>query len=123
MSNTPGIGETSTRPSRSQRRVEAAKVIPEAGRREVAQPSIQADAPAPVIQAGTPIALSAVLEPKRGPAKEPLNTRILVNTSKRLNLFTSQNGYAVTQVVDVALQEFLDRNGVSQFDANGEIVQ
>jgi hypothetical protein len=68
-------------------------------------------------------AVTTSLEPKRGPAKEPLNTRILVNTSKRLNWFTSKNGYAVTQVVDVALQEFLDRNNVPDVDENGDITE
>ncbi|NMM90392.1 hypothetical protein B2J88_39705 [Rhodococcus sp. SRB_17] len=63
------------------------------------------------------------LNPKRGPAKEPLNTRILVSTSKRLDWFTNKNGYAVTQVVDVALQEFLARNGVPEVDTHGEITE
>ena len=122
MSNSPGIGSTSTRPSRAQRREEAARVLPEPAPREAAQQATQAPAAAPA----TPRQTSAVttsLEPKRGPAKEPLNTRILVNTSKRLNWFTSKNGYAVTQVVDVALQEFLDRNNVPDVDANGDITE
>lgn len=120
MSNSPGIGSTSTRPSRAQRREEAARVLPEPAPREVPQQPTQTHTPAPARQA--PVATTS-LEPKRGPAKEPLNTRILVNTSKRLNWFTSKHGYAVTQVVDVALQEFLDRNGVPDVDANGEITE
>ncbi|WP_260684551.1 hypothetical protein [Rhodococcus sp. KBS0724] len=120
MSNSPGIGSTSTRPSRAQRREEAARVLPEPAPREVAQQPTQVPAPAAARQAP---AATTSLEPKRGPAKEPLNTRILVNTSKRLNWFTSKHGYAVTQVVDVALQEFLDRNNVPDVDANGEITE
>lgn len=120
MSNSPGIGSTSTRPSRAQRREEAARVLPEQAPREVAQQPTQA--PAPVSARQAPAAATS-LEPKRGPAKEPLNTRILVNTSKRLNWFTRKHGYAVTQVVDVALQEFLDRNSVPDVDANGEIIE
>lgn len=122
MSNSPGIGSTSTRPSRAQRREEAARVLPEPAPREAAQQATQAPAAAPVTPR-QPSAVTTSLEPKRGPAKEPLNTRILVNTSKRLNWFTSKNGYAVTQVVDVALQEFLDRNNVPDVDANGDITE
>ncbi len=121
MSNSPGIGNTSTRPSRAQRREEAARVVPEPAPQQVGQSPAQPAGTAPV--AHTRPAPGITLEPKRGPAKEPLNTRILVQTSKRLNWFTSQHGYAVTQVVDVALQEFLDRNNVPEVDANGEITQ
>lgn len=122
MSNSPGIGSTSTRPSRAQRREEAARVLPEPAPRETAQQAPQEPAAAPATPRQTSPATTS-LEPKRGPAKEPLNTRILVNTSKRLNWFTSKNGYAVTQVVDVALQEFLDRNNVPDVDANGDITE
>ncbi|WP_415394398.1 hypothetical protein ACMTN4_01170 (plasmid) [Rhodococcus globerulus] len=122
MSNSPGIGTTSTRPSRAQRREEAARVLPEPAPREAAQQAPQEPAAAPATARQTS-AVTTSLEPKRGPAKEPLNTRILVNTSKRLNWFTSKNGYAVTQVVDVALQEFLDRNNVPDVDANGDITE
>lgn len=116
MSNSPGIGDTSTRPSRAQRRDEAARVVPESAPQERDQP-----AQAPAVPARPAPAAVTSLEPKRGPAKEPLNTRILVGTSKRLDWFTSKHGYAVTQVVDVALQEFLARNDVPEIDAHGEI--
>ncbi|MCZ9634956.1 hypothetical protein [Rhodococcus sp. BH5] len=121
MSNSPGIGNTSTRPSRAQRREEAARVVPESAPQQAGQsPAEPPKTPPAALAHPTP---GIALEPKRGPAKEPLNTRILVPTSKRLNWFTSQHGYAVTQVVDVALQEFLDRNDVPEIDANGEIAQ
>lgn len=65
--------------------------------------------------------VTSTLEPKKGPDKEPLNTRVLVSTSRRLGWFTNEYGYSVTNVVDVALQEFFARNGVPDVDSNGEI--
>jgi hypothetical protein len=65
---------------------------------------------------------AAMLEPKKGPEKEPLNTRVLASTSRRLGWFTNEYGYSVTNVVDVALQEFFARNGVPDIDSNGEVV-
>ncbi|QII03884.1 hypothetical protein BH92_27760 (plasmid) [Rhodococcoides fascians A21d2] len=61
------------------------------------------------------------LEPRKGPAKEILNTRVLASTSKRLEYFTSKNGFAVTDVVNVALTEFFNKAGVPEPDANGSI--
>lgn len=65
---------------------------------------------------------ASMLEPKKGPEKEPLNTRVLASTSRRLGWFTNEYGYSVTNVVDVALQEFFARNGVPDIDSHGEVV-
>ncbi|PBC39245.1 hypothetical protein CJ179_34850 [Rhodococcus sp. ACS1] len=51
-----------------------------------------------------------------------MNTRVLVSTSQRLEWFTKEHGYTVTNVVDVALQEFLARKGVPDVDTLREIV-
>ena len=67
--------------------------------------------------------ITSALEPKKGPDKEPLNTRVLVSTSRRLGWFTQEYGYSVTNVVDVALQEFFARNGVPDVDSNGEVAE
>lgn len=152
MANTPGIGTTTTRGSRAQRREQAARVVPDAvvtepapvqqdpepsatpepvAQREdvsapapqrTATPTTSVDKTAAKTQLGAVSATGLGLEPKRGPAKEILNTRVLTSTSKRLEWFTSKNGYAVTNVVDVALQEFLNKAGVPEPDGNGNIV-
>lgn len=149
MPSTPGIGTTATRGTRAQRREEAAKVVPDTTPtpptpvqqqwpQQTATPETvaqQEDAPTPAPQrSATPatraeqpqsgaalIANALGLEPKKGPAKEILNTRVLASTSKRLEWFISKNGYAVTNVVDVALQEFLNKAGVPDPDSNGNI--
>ena len=66
MSNSPGIGNTSTRPSRAQRREEAARVVPEPAPQQVGQSPAQPAGTAPV--AHTRPAPGITLEPKRGPA-------------------------------------------------------
>ncbi|GCE38433.1 hypothetical protein Rhow_001485 [Rhodococcus wratislaviensis] len=48
---------------------------------------------------------------------------MLVSTSRRLGWFTQEYGYSVTNVVDVALQEFFVRNGVPDVDSNGEVAE
>lgn len=146
MANTPGIGTTTTRGTRAQRREEAARVVPEpapaaAPQQEpsnqippepVAQQRVAAtQAPqrpvapaADVEQSAQPNSMAATtlgLEPRKGPAKEILNTRVLASTSKRLEYFTSKNGFAVTDVVNVALTEFFNKAGVPEPDANGNI--
>ncbi|MFC0454683.1 MULTISPECIES: hypothetical protein [Rhodococcus] len=45
-----------------------------------------------------------------------------MSTSQRLEWFTKEHGYTVTNVVDVALQEFLARKGVPDVDTLREIV-
>jgi hypothetical protein len=149
MANTPGIGTTATRGTRAQRREEAARVVPESSPAPVAapqqEPSIQTP-PEPVAQqrvappqapqrpvaadveqsspSAQPNSMAATtlgLEPRKGPAKEILNTRVLASTSKRLEYFTSKNGFAVTDVVNVALTEFFNKAGVPEPDANGNI--
>lgn len=151
MANTPGIGTTATRGTRAQRREEAARVVPESAPAPAAapqqEPSMQTP-PEPVAQQRVappqapqrPVASAADveqsspsaqpnsmagttlgLEPRKGPAKEILNTRVLASTSKRLEYFTSKNGFAVTDVVNVALTEFFNKAGVPEPDANGNI--
>ncbi|WP_155288879.1 hypothetical protein [Rhodococcoides fascians] len=138
MASTPGIGTTATRVTRAQRREEAARIVPEVDvpKRPLPQqeaplePSLEPVAqqdPVPAQQPQPAAAQPAVavptlgLEPKRGPSKEILNTRVLTATSKRLEWFTTQHGYAVTNVVDVALQEFMNRAGVPDVDSNGNM--
>ena len=73
---------------------------------------------------GTPSAeLTAKLEPRKGPAKVPLNTRVLVSTEARLNWLVNHRQSTVTNVVDVALQEFFDRYRVPPADLNGRIAE
>lgn len=151
MPSTPGIGTTATRGTRAQRREEAARVVPEpapapatAPQQEPSNPTPpepvaqQRVAPTPAPQrpvasaadveqsppSAQPNSMAATtlgLEPRKGPAKEILNTRVLASTSKRLEYFTSKNGFAVTDVVNVALAEFFNKAGVPEPDANGNI--
>jgi hypothetical protein len=95
--------------------------VPAPAPQRPAAPAPNTDQPAAKTQSSALTANGLGLEPKRGPAKEILNTRVLASTSKRLEWFTSKNGYAVTNVVDVALQEFLNKAGVPEPDANGNI--
>lgn len=147
MANTPGIGTTATRGTRAQRREEAARVVPEPAPAAAQQEPSNLTPPEPVAQRRVaptqapqhPVAAADVeqsspsaqpnsmaattlgLEPRKGPAKEILNTRVLASTSKRLEYFTSKNGFAVTDVVNVALTEFFNKAGVPEPDANGSI--
>ncbi|KXF52849.1 hypothetical protein AXA44_46495 [Rhodococcus sp. SC4] len=74
--------------------------------------------------AGTPSAeLTAKLEPRKGPTKVPLNTRVLASTEARLNWLVNDRQSTVTNVVDVALQEFLDRYRVPPADHDGRITE
>ena len=85
-------------------------------------PPVRTEHPTSGTHTATP-RITSTLEPKKGPDKEPLNTRVLVSTSRRLGWFTQEYGYSVTNVVDVALQEFFARNGVPDVDSNGEIAE
>ncbi|MFC9549732.1 hypothetical protein ACFTWF_02645 [Rhodococcus sp. NPDC056960] len=67
--------------------------------------------------------LTAKLEPRKRPAKVPLNTRVLASTEARLNWLVKDRQSTVTNVVDVALQEFFDRYSVPQVDADGRIAE
>ena len=74
--------------------------------------------------AGTPSPeLTAKLEPRKGPAKVPLNTRVLASTEARLNWLVNDRQSTVTNVVDVALQEFFDRCSVPSADHDGRITE
>ncbi|PQP13752.1 hypothetical protein [Rhodococcus opacus] len=67
--------------------------------------------------------LRARLEPRKGPAKVPLNTRVLASTEARLTWLVNDRQSTVTNVVDVALQEFFDRYSVPPADHEGRIVE
>ncbi|MBC2644198.1 MULTISPECIES: hypothetical protein [unclassified Rhodococcus (in: high G+C Gram-positive bacteria)] len=67
--------------------------------------------------------LTAKLEPRKGPTKVPLNTRVLASTEARLNWLVRDRQSTVTNVVDVALQEFFDRYSVPQVDVDGRIAE
>ncbi|MDT2007201.1 hypothetical protein FXW78_26515 [Rhodococcus opacus] len=73
---------------------------------------------------GTPSPeLTAKLEPRKGPTKVPLNTRVLASTEARLNWLVNDRQSTVTNVVDVALQEFFDRYRVPPADHDGRITE
>ena len=73
---------------------------------------------------GTPSPeLTAKLEPRKGPTKVPLNTRVLASTEARLNWLVNHRQSTVTNVVDVALQEFFDRYRVPPADLDGRIAE
>ena len=77
-----------------------------------------------VSAAGTPSPeLTAKLEPRKGPTKVPLNTRVLASTEARLNWLVNHRQSTVTNVVDVALQEFFDRYRVPPADHDGRITE
>ena len=65
----------------------------------------------------------ARLEPRKGPAKVPLNTRVLASTEARLTWLVNDRQSTVTNVVDVALQEFFDRYSVPPADHDGRIAE
>ncbi|MDT2006910.1 hypothetical protein FXW78_24270 [Rhodococcus opacus] len=67
--------------------------------------------------------LTAKLEPRKGPTKVPLNTRVLASTEARLNWLVNNRQSTVTNVVDVALQEFFDRYSVPPADLDGRIAE
>ncbi len=74
--------------------------------------------------AGTPSPeLTAKLEPRKGPTKVPLNTRVLASTEARLTWLVNDRQSTVTNVVDVALQEFFDRYSVPPADHDGRIAE
>lgn len=76
------------------------------------------------LEAGTPSPeLTAKLEPRKGPTKVPLNTRVLASTEARLNWLVNNRQSTVTNVVDVALQEFFDRYRVPPVDLDGRIAE
>lgn len=91
---------------RPARRRDAARVQPD----EFAE-----TAPAGNARAGEPPestgSSEGVLQPRsRKKTKALLNTRIEAETEQRLQAFRAAHDYAVTDVVEVALREFLDRH-------------
>ena len=92
-----GLGpQSSTRLTREERRREAERV--------------QADPQPTQAPASSP---SAKLQArKRQPPKVPLNTYASWATQQRVEWFRTKGGYTVTDVVEVALNEFLDKAGV-----------
>ncbi|MFD9669754.1 hypothetical protein ACFWAY_50805 [Rhodococcus sp. NPDC059968] len=52
-----------------------------------------------------------------------LNTRVLASTEARLTWLVKNRNFSVTNVVDVALQEFFDRYSVPPADLDGRIVE
>jgi hypothetical protein len=90
-------------PDRIARRERVARVVPDASA------SAEPTAAAPAEEAVPPAARPR-LQPRSKTPKASLSTRISASTEQRLQQFTAR-GYAVTDVVDLALVEFLDRNG------------
>ena len=74
----------------------------------------------PVATASTE-GLTSKLESRRGPVKVQLNTWVLASTEARLKWLVNNRGFTVTSVVDVALQELLDRYDVQAADPDGRI--
>lgn len=92
-----GLGEgESTRPTREERRREVERVHADEG----APDSGASEAPAVITK----------LMPRKRPAKVPFNTYVQGGTQRRIEWLKGQ-GYAVTDIVDLALNEFLDRAG------------
>nr|WP_029537894.1 MULTISPECIES: hypothetical protein [Rhodococcus] len=94
------------------------------GRRGAAGPGERGPGAEGFPDAGTPSPeLTAKLEPRKGPTKVPLNTRVLASTEARLNWLVNNRQSTVTNVVDVALQEFFDRYRVPPADLDGRIAE
>jgi len=90
----PGLGTpTTTRPTREERRREVERIQPE--------PSQLTPAPASV----------PGLQPRKKTTKVPFNTYVQRSTHQRIEWLKAR-GYAVTDIVDIALNQFLDRQDV-----------
>lgn len=91
-----GLGsQEPTRPSREDRRREAERVQP------AASPVAEATPPAPA--AGTK------LQARKRNTKVPFNTYLPPLTQQRVEWLRAHGGYTVTDIVDAALSEFLDK--------------
>lgn len=107
-SKAPGLGErqgVSTRPTREDRRREVERV--------------QATPPADAAQDASQAAALTKIAPRRKPSKVPFNTYITASTQQRVEWLKGR-GYAVTDIAEEALREFLDRAGVPANDSAGE---
>ncbi|WP_037196666.1 MULTISPECIES: hypothetical protein [Rhodococcus] len=65
--------------------------------------------------------MTSKLESRKGPVKVQLNTWVLASTEARLKWLAANRRFTVTSVVDVALQELLDRYDVPPADPDGQI--
>lgn len=94
-----GLGsQEPTRPSREDRRREAERVQPAAG-----SPVAEATPPLPPTPAGTK------LQARKRNTKVPFNTYLPPLTQQRVEWLRAHGGYTVTDIVDAALSEFLDK--------------
>ena len=73
------------------------------------------------VAAASADALTSKLEPRKGPVQVQLNTWVLASTEARLKWLVKNRQFTVTSVVDVALQELLDRYDVPAADPDGRI--
>ncbi|MFC9363689.1 hypothetical protein ACFTZB_44910, partial [Rhodococcus sp. NPDC057014] len=93
---------------------------PNAGRR-TSKPRTDARTSGGPVAAAPTEELTSKLESRRGPVKVQLNTWVLASTEARLKWLVKNRGFTVTSVVDVALQELLDRYDVPVADPDGRI--
>lgn len=111
-SKAPGLGErqgVSTRPTREERRREVERV----------QAAPPADDTATAAQEASQAAALTKIAPRKKPSKVPFNTYITASTQQRIEWLKGR-GYAVTDIAEEALREFLDRAGVPANDSAGE---
>lgn len=108
-SKAPGLGErqgVSTRPTREERRREVERVQ-------------AADDTASAAQEADQAAALTKIAPRKKPSKVPFNTYITASTQQRIEWLKGR-GYAVTDIAEEALREFLDRAGVPANDSPAE---
>lgn len=100
-----GLGsQEPTRPSREDRRREAERVQPAVG-----LPAAEATPP--------PTPADTKLQARKRKTKVPFNTYLPPLTQQRVEWLRAHGGYTVTDIVDAALTEFLDKMKVP---ADGE---
>ena len=100
-----GLGsQEPTRPSREDRRREAERVQPAASPVAEATPPPPTTAPAPA-----PAPAGTKLQARKRNTKVPFNTYLPPLTQQRVEWLRAHGGYTVTDIVDAALTEFLDK--------------
>lgn len=52
----------------------------------------------------------------------PFNTYVQRSTQQRIEWFKSRGGYTVTDIVEVALNQFLDQQGAPKISETGEVL-
>jgi hypothetical protein len=98
----PGLGtQTSTRPTREERRREVERVRP-----EIDEPTT-----------------TTTLQPRKKASKVPFNTYVHRSTQQRIEWFKTHGGYTVTDIVEVALNQFLDQQGAPKVSETGELLR